>query len=64
MIITDIVHGSPEWREARKGKIKALRLFTTGMRPAATYGAEVTGDSFPGFEVTLQALGADLSVAA
>jgi 3-phosphoshikimate 1-carboxyvinyltransferase len=28
------------------------------------YGAEVTGDSFPGFEVTLQALGADLSVAA
>ena len=27
------------------------------------HGAEVTGDSFPGFEVTLQALGADLVVA-
>jgi 3-phosphoshikimate 1-carboxyvinyltransferase len=26
------------------------------------HGAEVTGDSFPGFEVTLQALGADLIV--
>jgi 3-phosphoshikimate 1-carboxyvinyltransferase len=26
------------------------------------YGAEVTGDSFPGFEVTLQALGANLAV--
>ena len=26
------------------------------------YGAEVTTDSFPGFEVTLQALGADLTV--
>jgi 3-phosphoshikimate 1-carboxyvinyltransferase len=26
------------------------------------HGAEVTGDSFPGFEVTLQALGADLGV--
>ncbi|HHW84923.1 MAG TPA: 3-phosphoshikimate 1-carboxyvinyltransferase [Chloroflexi bacterium] len=26
------------------------------------HGAEVTGDSFPGFEVTLQALGADLMV--
>jgi 3-phosphoshikimate 1-carboxyvinyltransferase len=26
------------------------------------HGAEVTGDSFPGFEVTLQALGADLQV--
>lgn len=26
------------------------------------HGAEVTGDSFPGFEVTLQALGADLLV--
>ena len=28
----------------------------------AVHGAEVTGDSFPGFEVTLQALGADLIV--
>ncbi len=28
------------------------------------HGAEVTGDSFPGFEVTLQALGADLLVGA
>lgn len=28
------------------------------------HGAEVTGDSFPGFEVTLQALGAELSVEA
>ncbi len=26
------------------------------------YGAEVTGDSFPGFEFTLQALGADLRI--
>ena len=26
------------------------------------YGAEVTADSFPGFEVTLQALGASLKV--
>jgi hypothetical protein len=30
-------------RLARKGKNKALRLFTTGLRPAATYGAEVIG---------------------
>lgn len=28
--------------------------------PSTVYGAEVTGDSFPGFETTLQALGADL----
>ena len=26
------------------------------------YGAEVTGDSFPGFEATLQALGAELKI--
>jgi 3-phosphoshikimate 1-carboxyvinyltransferase len=26
------------------------------------YGAEVTADSFPGFEITMQALGAKLSV--
>lgn len=29
---------------------------------STVYGAEVTGDSFPGFELTLQALGATLSV--
>jgi 3-phosphoshikimate 1-carboxyvinyltransferase len=28
------------------------------------YGAEVTGDSFPGFEQTLQLLGAELTVQA
>ena len=32
--------------------------------PSTVYGAEVTGDSFPGFEITLQALGADVEVAA
>jgi 3-phosphoshikimate 1-carboxyvinyltransferase len=31
-------------------------------KPTVVYGAEVTGDSFPGFEITLQALGADLLV--
>ena len=31
-------------------------------KPTVVYGAEVTGDSFPGFEITLQALGADLQV--
>lgn len=30
--------------------------------PSTVYGAEVTGDSFPGFETTLQALGAHLVV--
>jgi 3-phosphoshikimate 1-carboxyvinyltransferase len=30
--------------------------------PSTVYGAEVTGDSFPGFETTLQALGAHLAV--
>ncbi len=30
--------------------------------PSTVYGAEVTGDSFPGFETTLQALGANLGV--
>jgi 3-phosphoshikimate 1-carboxyvinyltransferase len=30
---------------------------------SVVYGAEVTSDSFPGFEFTLQALGADLQVA-
>lgn len=30
--------------------------------PTTVYGAEVTADSFPGFEVTLQALGAELEV--
>ena len=30
--------------------------------PSSVYGAEVTGDSFPGFETTLQALGADVEV--
>jgi 3-phosphoshikimate 1-carboxyvinyltransferase len=30
--------------------------------PSTVYGAEVTADSFPGFETTLQALGAHLSV--
>ncbi|MBP6440351.1 MAG: 3-phosphoshikimate 1-carboxyvinyltransferase [Caldilineaceae bacterium] len=29
-------------------------------KPTVVYGAEVTGDSFPGFEITLQALGADI----
>jgi 3-phosphoshikimate 1-carboxyvinyltransferase len=31
-------------------------------KPTAVYGSHVTADSFPGFEVTLQALGARLSV--
>lgn len=35
-------------------------LLATGK--TVVYGAEVTGDSFPGFEVTLQALGAGLAV--
>ena len=30
--------------------------------PTTVYGAEVTADSFPGFETTLQALGADIDV--
>lgn len=30
--------------------------------PSTVYGAEVTGDSFPGFETTLQALGGDVEV--
>jgi 3-phosphoshikimate 1-carboxyvinyltransferase len=30
--------------------------------PTTVYGAEVTADSFPGFEITLQALGAKLQV--
>jgi 3-phosphoshikimate 1-carboxyvinyltransferase len=30
--------------------------------PTTVYGADVTADSFPGFEYTLQALGADLEV--
>jgi 3-phosphoshikimate 1-carboxyvinyltransferase len=30
--------------------------------PTTVYGAEVTADSFPGFEITLQALGARLQV--
>jgi 3-phosphoshikimate 1-carboxyvinyltransferase len=30
--------------------------------PTSVYGADVTADSFPGFEYTLQALGADLEV--
>jgi 3-phosphoshikimate 1-carboxyvinyltransferase len=30
--------------------------------PTSVYGADVTADSFPGFEYTLQALGADISV--
>jgi 3-phosphoshikimate 1-carboxyvinyltransferase len=29
-------------------------------KPTVVYGSEVTGDSFPGFELTLQALGAQL----
>jgi 3-phosphoshikimate 1-carboxyvinyltransferase len=35
-------------------------LATSG--PSIVYGAEVTADSFPGFETTLQALGADLEI--
>lgn len=31
-------------------------------KPAVVYGSEVTADSFPGFEITLQALGARLAV--
>ena len=30
--------------------------------PSTVYGAEVTADSFPGFEITLHALGADLQI--
>jgi 3-phosphoshikimate 1-carboxyvinyltransferase len=30
--------------------------------PTTVYGADVTADSFPGFEYTLQALGADLTI--
>jgi 3-phosphoshikimate 1-carboxyvinyltransferase len=30
--------------------------------PSTVYGAEVTADSFPGFETTLRALGADLQI--
>jgi 3-phosphoshikimate 1-carboxyvinyltransferase len=31
-------------------------------KPTMVYGSHVTADSFPGFEVTLQALGARLRV--
>jgi len=43
----------------------AMAMAVAGLVATGTtsvFGAEVTGDSFPGFEVTLQALGADLEV--
>lgn len=43
----------------------AMAMTVAGLVSKGTttvYGAEVTADSFPGFEVTLQALGADLTV--
>jgi 3-phosphoshikimate 1-carboxyvinyltransferase len=43
----------------------AMAMTVAGMvaKGATTvYGSEVTADSFPGFEITLQALGAKLEV--
>ena len=43
----------------------AMAMAVTGLiarGQTVVHGAEVTADSFPGFEVTLQALGADLTV--
>ena len=51
--------------EAHDDHRLAMAMTIAGLvtnKPTVVYGAEVTGDSFPGFEITLQALGADLQV--
>jgi len=51
--------------EAQGDHRLAMALTVAGMaaqKPAVVYGSEVTADSFPGFELTLQALGAQLEV--
>lgn len=43
----------------------AMAMAVAGLladRPTTIFGAEVTGDSFPGFESTLRALGAELEI--
>jgi 3-phosphoshikimate 1-carboxyvinyltransferase len=52
------VEGHGDHRLAMALSIAAL----AARGPSTVYGAEVTGDSFPGFETTLQALGADVDV--
>lgn len=51
--------------EAHEDHRLAMAMTVAGLvakKPTVVYGTHVTGDSFPGFEVTLQALGADLQV--
>jgi 3-phosphoshikimate 1-carboxyvinyltransferase len=51
--------------EAHDDHRLAMAMTIAGLvtnKPTVVYGADVTGDSFPGFEITLQALGANLQV--
>lgn len=52
------VEGQGDHRLAMAMAVAAL----AAQGPTTVYGAEVTADSFPGFESTLQALGADLEI--
>lgn len=57
------LHGAPV--ESQDDHRLAMAMTVAGLIAkggTAVYGAEVTADSFPGFEVTLQALGARLTV--
>jgi 3-phosphoshikimate 1-carboxyvinyltransferase len=58
-LIGGALESQGDHRLAMAGAVAAL----AARGPSTIYGAEVTGDSFPGFETTLQALGADLEVA-
>jgi 3-phosphoshikimate 1-carboxyvinyltransferase len=57
-LMGDSVESQGDHRLAMAMAVAALA--TAG--PSTVYGAEVTADSFPGFEATLQALGADLEI--
>lgn len=64
-----IIDGPTELRgapvESQGDHRLAMAMTIAGLVAKGTttvYGSEVTADSFPGFEVTLQALGADLTV--
>jgi 3-phosphoshikimate 1-carboxyvinyltransferase len=58
-LIGGALESQGDHRLAMAGAVAAL----AARGPSTIYGAEVTGDSFPGFETTLQALGASLEVA-
>jgi 3-phosphoshikimate 1-carboxyvinyltransferase len=58
-LIGGALESQGDHRLAMAGAVAAL----AARGPSTIYGAEVTGDSFPGFETTLQALGANLEVA-